>query len=307
MLTCPDFCDDIPVDLAEHAHQGTSFSPRERGAQERAGYEATLTQDFNRLLVLADTDEKRAVLPAEFERYRQGYRQRYVAMLAAKSRCVSTMIAGPSNFNTRRHQKSGDTADKRAQEMIEFRERAVAAIRKVLQPELQPIMTGDADAGERLTDKIAKLEAKQEHMRLVNAAIRRHKGHDSQVAALQALGLEEQEAYALLKPDFAGRVGFPAYELTNNAANIRRLKGRAVLVERNQALPDTAVAGVNARYEEAPAENRVRLYFPDKPAAEIRSRLKSRGFRWSPNSGAWQAYLNTSSIALAREIAGVSS
>jgi len=253
---------------------------------------------------MANTDEKRAAFPAEFDRYRQGYRQRYVAMLAAKSRCVSTMIAGPSNFNTRRHAKSGDSADKRTQELIEFRERALAAIRKILQPELQPIMTGDADAGERLTDKIAKLEAKQEHMRLVNAAIRRHKGHDSQVAALQALGLSEQIAYALLKPDFAGRIGFPAYELTNNAANIRRLKGRVAIVERNQAISDSSVEGTNARFEDAPADNRVRLYFPGKPAVEIRTRLKSCGFRWSPTSGAWQGYRNQNSIAVAREIAG---
>jgi len=304
----PDlFRDDIPEDLARHAHRGTSFVPEDRARQERDGYAATLAQDYTILSALADTDEKRAALPAEFERYRQGYRERYLAMLSAKSRCVSTMIAGPSNFNTRRHQKSGDTADKRTQEMIEFRERALAAIRKVLQPELQPIMTGDDNAGERLADKITKLEAKQEHMRLVNAAIRRHKGHDSQVAALQALGLGEQVAYALLKPDFAGRIGYPAYELTNNAANIRRLKGRAVVVERNQATPDSAIEGANARYEDAPAENRVRLYFPGKPAVEIRTRLKSCGFRWSPLSGAWQAYRNTNSIAVAHEIAGVTS
>lgn len=296
---------DIPEDLARRAHQGTSFVPATRAEQERNGYVATLMRDFEVLFRLADTDEKRAAFPAEFERYRQGYRTRYATMLEAKSWCLSTMIAGPSNFNTRRHEKSSNAADKRTQELIEFRERALAAIRKTLQPELRPIMSGDDNAAERLADKIAKLEKLQETMKAANYAIRRHKGHAAQMLALVALGFSEAFAARLLRPDFAGRIGYPSYELTNNNANIRRLKERQTIVERNKATSDSAVEGANARLEDSPADNRVRLYFPGKPAVEIRTRLKSCGFRWSPTSGAWQAYRNENAMQVAREIAGV--
>ena len=305
--TIETFINDIPEDIARHAHRGTSFDPELRSRQEREGYAQTLVQDFANLAKHADTEEKRCRLIVEFERYRQSYRTKTVAMLAAKSRCLSTMIAGPSNFNTRRAGKASDSADKRTEELIEFRKRAIDAIRKTLTPELQPIMSGDADAAERLEDKITKAEKLQARMKAANFAIKRHakEGADAQVSALIALGLPESIARALLVPDFAGRIGFPGYELTNNAANIRRMKGRLTVVEQNHATPETIAEGAHARFEDAPAENRVRLFFPGKPELAVRDKLKSRGFRWTPSAGCWGAYRNYESIRLAKEIAGV--
>jgi hypothetical protein len=34
------------------------------------------------------------------------------------------------------------------------------------------------------------------------------------------------------------------------------------------------------------------IFFPGKPDEKTRDSLKSSGFRWSPSSGAWQAYRN---------------
>lgn len=306
-MTPTELLDDIPEDIARHAHRGTSFDPELRGRQERAEYAATLAADWEALSKLADTEVKRAELATEFERYRQGLRTHYVARLTAMSRCVSTMIAGASNFNTRRHQKSGDSADRRTQELLDFRKRALAAIHKVLRPEDHPVMSSDSNAAERLEDKIAQAERRQEMMKAANGAIRRHAkaGPDAQVAALVALGLPDSVARKLLQPDFAGRIGFPGYELTNNAANIRRMRDRVVVVERNQATPAEATDGANARIEDDPPANRVRLFFPGKPDVAVRGLLKSRGFRWTPSVGAWQAFRNPSSLATAREVAGV--
>ena len=128
---------------------------------------------------------------------------------------------------------------------------------------------------------------------------------EAQVAALVALGFPEARAALLLKPDDCGRIGFPDYALTNNNANIRRMKERLASVEKAHATPATEQQGTRARLEDCPAENRVRLFYPGKPDADIRATLKSSGFRWAPSLGCWQAYRNNRTLPMARHLAGL--
>lgn len=170
------------------------------------------------------------------------------------------------------------------------------------------IMSDDPIADRKLAEKIAKLEAFQKRMVEVNATIRAHRTEtrENQIAALVAIGCDPSEASQLLSPDFAGRIGFPAYALSNNSANVRRLKQRHERVSEAQATPATEIDGANGiRFEDSPQDNRVRLYFPGKPDASVRANLKARGFRWTPTLGAWQAYRNAWTNQTAREIAGL--
>lgn len=83
------------------------------------------------------------------------------------------------------------------------------------------------------------------------------------------------------------------------------MKERLVSVTRNQAKEETVIEGENARLEDCPADNRVRLFFSGKPDESIRADLKHSGFRWSPTIGAWQAYRNYGTIAKAKLVAGL--
>jgi len=304
----PEIRGDIPAELARAAHQGTSWTPDERGRQERDAYAIQLSADYQALLKLAPTEPKRATLDGEFARYREGYAARYRRWLASRSRIVSWLIAGRSNFPLDRMQKRSQIADRRYAELVEFRLRALKAIRRDLQPERRPIMAGDADAQERLRTRIAKAEQSQARMKAVNAAIRRYAkaGRDAQLAALFRLwpALTPNAACKLLEPDFCGRIGFPDYLLRNNNAKIRRLKQRLAAIERDQAAHTTEAEGVSGiRMEDAPADNRVRLFFPGKPDQSVRTLLKRSGFRWAPSIGCWQAYRNPASIRLAQSMA----
>jgi len=58
------------------------------------------------------------------------------------------------------------------------------------------------------------------------------------------------------------------------------------------------------RDKDNPAKNGIELIFPDKPSEEIRSRMKSAGFRWHRYNKYWYAKDRASTRALAEELAG---
>lgn len=299
---------DIPMALAVSAFSGTSFSPEKRGASAVSGYSAELEGVYETLRQHAEKGGTMAQLDEEFERLRAGFRARYTAWLSSASRVMSWMITGPSNFPVRRNEKRCNVERRRLEDLVEFKARAMKAAIRNLRPDLRPIMAGDADAIDRLEAEIRKAERVQERMKAANAAIRKHAkaGRDAQIAALIEQGFSDARAAVLLEPDCCGRIGFADYETKNNGANIRRMKERLEQITRAKATPDTEATGASGiTLQDCPAENRVRLTFPGKPAEEIRAKLKKNGFRWTPSLGVWQAYRNTWSLQLARELAAV--
>lgn len=300
-----DLKKDISSQLAVNAYSGISFTPEKRGSSIRDCYAQTLAQDYDDLAKYAETEDEKNLLIEEFARYREGYAAKYRAWLSAKSRCLSWAITGPANFPTRRNEKRNATEDRRFTELVEFRKRALAAITKKLRPELRPIMAGDSDAVEALQVKIQKAEEVQAKMKKTNDTIRKFKkdGEAPQVAALiEFTGFSEKMARELLKPDCCGRIGFAGFELTNNNANLRRMKERLEKLQQDKAATPSEVLGPTIRLEDDPAANRIRIFFPGKPSEEIRAGMRSAAFRWTPSLGCWQAYRNYRTLELANAI-----
>src|ERR1019366_6802030 len=119
-VSAESFLSDIPESLAYAAHSGTSWVPERRSVSTREEYAQTLVNIKAELSRHAKTDEACAVLEIEFARFHEGYCRRYRAYLASRSRIVSSMIAGPSNFPARRMEKRGDIAHKRLGEFLDF-------------------------------------------------------------------------------------------------------------------------------------------------------------------------------------------
>lgn len=298
------YADDIPATLAQSAYAGVSFSPAKRGEQSREDYAATLAADYADLLALAEREQTTSLLVDEFARYRAGYAKRYRAYLASNARCISWMITGPANFPTARNEKRNNIAHKRLTEFLEFRERALKAMRRTLCPSAAPIMAGDADAVERLAAKLAEAEQDHANMKLVNAA---HKAFLKDPASLDTSALPDKwrAVVRAYKPVYSWEPHpIAPYQLTNSNANIRRMRERLEALQAAKQAPAGEVQGTLARVEDVPAENRVRLFFPGKPDDATRARLKAGGFRWSPTLGCWQAYRHQHTRVMALREAG---
>jgi len=290
---------DVNKSLAIEAYRGNSFTPEKRAEQVVAEYMA----DMKRLVEIFEpmaTDHNRAELAAEMEKYRVGYLKYQNAWLSALGRCMSAMVTGPSNFPTERNRKRNATETKRSQEFIEWRKKALARLHKRFNPAVYgrgPISADDPDAVQQLQKKIEAAEKKQEFMKAINKIVRSKKPVEDRVKLLMDYGdktiTEATARRFVTEPNGHGGLGFPSYELTNNGANIRRMKERIVELEKEAARPEVPerIIGDNIRVVENRDENRIQFIFPDKPAQWIRDLLSSRGFNWSRYEGAWQRQL----------------
>lgn len=169
------------------------------------------------------------------------------------------------------------------------------------------ISSDDPNAIEKLKAKLDDLEQSQASMKAINKAwraagkpspedsegwseIAEHPDVDTEPEQVEKLRI----AYAQLLNWQGNSAPFPSYSLSNNNAEMRRIR------ERIQSLEASAKAehiekdcGV-CRYVENPELNRVQLFFDGKPSAEIRAILKKNGFRFSRRDGnAWQRHLNS--------------
>lgn len=206
------------------------------------------------------------------------------------------------HHSEKRHRRTLERSDTAIRRGIEAENKAKHYAGKAAGVGKAGISSDDPDAPDKLRERIAELEAKQERMKAANKALRSG-DEGAQAQKLAEMGYSVAMIGELMSPDYAGRRGYPSYSLTNNNANVRRLKERLERLEvaREAESVEYEVGGVTI--VENVEENRLQMFFPGKPSAEVRSRLKSRGFRWSRANEAWQRHLSNAARYVAREIA----
>jgi hypothetical protein len=109
---------------AKQAHSGTSFSPEKRGEDMIKSYEELLT---------ADLEQISAASTAIKEQYRERFTKHLSHFIAAKSRIISPMISGPSNFPTARMKKYNNWEENAYKKFEHFRSKALAGIKKQIE------------------------------------------------------------------------------------------------------------------------------------------------------------------------------
>lgn len=165
------------------------------------------------------------------------------------------------------------------------------------------IFSDDPDALPRLREKLAALEAMQDRMKKVNAAFR--KGD----AALAAMGFSAEEIAKMREQVAKGysweKTPYVSFQLSNNNANIRRIRERIKRLEKQESAAYEEIPFDGGRLVIDPAENRVQLFFDAKPPKEKCQALGKSGFRCARSIGAWQRHYSNAAIYYAKLHAGL--
>ena len=206
------------------------------------------------------------------------------------------------HHSERRHRADLDRADNNMRKGVEAQKKAEHMRDRANGVGRAGVSSDDPDAIEKLRENVAKLEATQEQMKATNRALKKAmKSGDDQ--PLRDLGLGDSTIAALKTPDFAGRIGIPAYEMSNRSANIRRIKQRIANLEATADDTTTEKTFGAVRVVDSVENNRLQIFFPGKPDDATRKLLKGRGFRWSPTSGAWQRHRSSAATYEGEKIA----
>ncbi|MDO4305941.1 MAG: hypothetical protein Q4C77_03840 [Eubacteriales bacterium] len=288
---------------AKTAHEMMSMSDYKEGSKT-AEYRGYVNEAYDLADKIAEAKPKEADrVYALAERYSRKMAEYMNKEISIGLRCPSVMISGAGNFPVKKKEKQVAAWEKNH----EFYQQVKGILDKMknIMYGKEQIKSGDADAIERLEEKLESLRELQETMKAVNKAIRL-KDTEKGDNALRDMGYSDEQIKELRKPDFCGRVGFPDYALQNNNANIHRVEDR---LKRLKAAKEKGTQETEndffkvIRNAEA---MRLQIIFDGKPEPEIREILKKNGFRWAPSNGAWQRHLNgNSEYALNQVIKGI--
>jgi len=253
--------------LCYAAHSNTSFSPEKRATMYVTLYSEILKEDL----------EKLGDNPGN---YKEKFIAKFSDWMSAKSRCISSMITGPSNFPVRRAEKANNSEHNKSEAFTHWRTKYFEAVNRV--PTLSP--EDDLEIAYRKLDNAIVLN---ENIKEYNKVIRQYKkekiSRESMMNQLIALEISAKTLESIDK--HIDEKWF--INIGTMGTTIRKLKERATIltnrIERKLDWEDILFKGGRVTIE----DDRVKIFHDNKPESEIINELKKNGFRWSPNWKAW--------------------
>ena len=222
------------------------------------------------------------------ERYSKKMAEYYNKESSIGMMCPSVMISGAGNFPVKKKERQV-AAWERNHEFYQYVQGILAKIENILYGR-EIIKSDDERAIEKLEEKLEDLKSTQEQMKAANKAIRL-KDTEAGDDLLREMGYSEESIKKLREPDYCGRVGYPSFQLQNNNANIHRVEERLKSLKAAKERGSSEREYKTFKVVENTEAMRYQIIFDGKPDADIRSLLKSNGFKWSPSNGAWQRQL----------------
>lgn len=275
---------------ARTAHNMMSMRDYSEGSTT-AGYRSEVDKAYD----IADKVAEKKPEEAErvyrlAERYSKKMAEYYNKESSIGMMCPSVMISGAGNFPVKKKERQL-AAWERNHEFYQYVQGILAKIENILYGR-EIIKSDDERAIEKLEEKLEDMKKLQEDMKAANKALRlkdKEAGNDQ----LREIGYSEESIEELRKPDYLGRVGYPNFQLSNNNANIHRVEER---LKRLKAVKERGSSEQEYKTFKVVENTEAMWYqiiFDGKPDAEIRTLLKSNGFKWAPSQGAWQRQITS--------------
>lgn len=298
-----DFSADV-VESIKGAWNGVSWTPEEREKSFVKDYNLELWTAQHRLEKLAKTEAQKALIPELFAGFRERYRRLALAWIGAKSRVVSSAIAGPANFPAARMQKRADTEHRRLNELLDFVKGSPAYFEKRMRAALTPeelVSTENSERWRHLRHEVLRVAAVIINpefydlglfRRSLAEKIRRSPAEAARKALDLVREIQSEKGIVIFATNNAVWKAVDEIEATTAAkseqpAEVKLHDADGISVVRNNGI------------------DRLQVFFPSKPEEAVRDRLKMNGFHWSPREGAWQRKATPAAELAARAILGV--
>lgn len=249
-------------------------------------YQAEVNKAYNIVDKIAEIKPNRL---DEALQVAEKYSRSYVIWIDKKHsidmQCPSVMICGGANFPVKKKEKQNAATDKHYKD-LEYINGYMTKLENILHGQ-EIIKSGDSDAIEKLQEKLTDLERLQTLMKSANSYYKKNN-------SLDGFEMSDKLKNACMQSINSGWSDrpFPSYSMTNNNAKLKATKDRLESLQKVKETPTQETIQTHiCQVVENTELMRIQLVFEGKPDEEVRSILKSNGFKWSPTNGAWQRQL----------------
>lgn len=223
----------------------------------------------------------------ESEKFENKVYQLAIDYLYSKSRCISWAIVGPARFPVAKAEKRSNSADNKLNNYVNFVNNFEKLLKKITRKK-----ETEEDKKSKWKKELEERKKLQELMKKFNKESKK----DYERSFEELPEFLKEELFSLKKCFNLEKPYFVEFKLRNNLANIKRLEEQIQVIEKcqNKNLDDYIFAGGKVVYDAE--EIRYNIFFDEIPSIEIRQKIKSNGFKWSPSRKAWTRGAKTISL-----------
>ena len=276
-------------EAAYRASSGTSFSPEKRAQTCVIEFEQELNTDLQR------------IPQPEQQRYIDGYKKHLFSWLSAKSNCISTMIAGPSNFPVRRAEKANRSENNRFREFVEWRNKALNAISKKVH-DAKPLAQKNNERWEQIK---RRLVSSMQTIVAIDSGVNNYSSRPLFVSSITGTvktlaknaDVEMVSRCLDLIKEWNEKAPKPVITAKNSIWNLIdecEINRERMVDRENTENSESEINGV--KVVKNFSADRIQLFFDGKPAPDMIANLKKKAFKWAPSYGCWQRQLTSNAV-----------